>query len=136
MTEKLTPSLLFYLQRYAGDGSTVEDLLQETLLRATRGVESFAGDASHKTWVYSIATRVAADYLRQPARRLHVVEFVEADAPVGPDESADERLIVDEMNTSDGPAVVRKTKRAGRSTGSLVHQAVLVELNGIEPMTS
>jgi RNA polymerase sigma-70 factor, ECF subfamily len=96
--EEITQPLLRYLQRSVGDRATAEDLLQETLLRATRGLEAFQERASLKTWIYSIATRVAADYLRHPDRRVRIVDIVDADEPASREESADERLIVNEMN--------------------------------------
>ncbi len=98
LNEQLTQPLLRYLLRYVGDRATAEDLLQETLIRATRGLEGFAARATLKTWVYSIATRVAADYLRHPDRRVRIVEIADAEEPYGTEQLADEQLIVDEMN--------------------------------------
>jgi RNA polymerase sigma-70 factor (ECF subfamily) len=98
LNEQFAQPLLRYLQRYVGDRATAEDLLQETLLRATRGLEGFAARAGLKTWVYSIATRVAADYLRHPDRRVRVVEIADAETLYDGEELADEQLIVDEMN--------------------------------------
>lgn len=98
LNETLRQPLLRYLERYAGDHATAEDLLLETLIRATRGLEGFEGRATLKTWVYSIASRVAADYLRHPERRLHIIEIADVAEPCEPDEPADEQLILDEMN--------------------------------------
>src|SRR6266542_159747 len=44
LNEQLAQPLLRYLQRYVGDRATAEDLLQETLLRATRGLEGFRSE--------------------------------------------------------------------------------------------
>ncbi len=96
--EELTPMLLRYLQRLAGDRATAEDLLQETLLRVTKGAEGFDGRSSVKTWVFAIATRVAADYLRNPGRRAQIVDVDEADDRQTLADSADEQLISGEMN--------------------------------------
>lgn len=46
-----------------------EDLTQETYLRAMRALPRFAGRSSARTWLYSIARRVAADHLRATASR-------------------------------------------------------------------
>jgi DNA-directed RNA polymerase specialized sigma24 family protein len=40
---------------------TAEDLLQETLLAAWRGLEQFEGRASVRAWLYRIATNRALD---------------------------------------------------------------------------
>jgi RNA polymerase sigma-70 factor (ECF subfamily) len=95
---ELSPVLLRYLQRYAGDRPTADDLLQETLMRMARGLPDFAGRASVKTWAFSIATRVAADHYRSPHRRLHIVDVDEAADLPDEDRRADERMVVDEMN--------------------------------------
>jgi RNA polymerase sigma-70 factor (ECF subfamily) len=46
-----------------------EDLAQETYLRAVRALPQFAGRSSVRTWLFSIARRVAADHVRQSTRR-------------------------------------------------------------------
>ncbi|GGL20607.1 sigma-70 family RNA polymerase sigma factor [Mangrovihabitans endophyticus] len=47
----------------------VEDLAQETYLRAVRALPSFAGRSSVRTWLLAIARRVAADHVRLATRR-------------------------------------------------------------------
>lgn len=46
-----------------------EDLTQETYLRALRALPSFAGRSSARTWLLSIARRVAADQIRRTMTR-------------------------------------------------------------------
>jgi RNA polymerase sigma-70 factor (ECF subfamily) len=41
------------------------DLAQETFLLAYRGMESFRGESSAKTWLFTIARRVWIDFLRR-----------------------------------------------------------------------
>jgi RNA polymerase sigma-70 factor (ECF subfamily) len=97
LAKELSPLLLRYLQRYAGERSVAEDLLQETLIRMQKGLPRFAGRSSVKTWAFAIATRVAADHFRKPDRRLQVVDMSEvAELPDG-EEGSDERLIAGEM---------------------------------------
>lgn len=52
-----------------GGPSEAEDLTQETYLRALRALPRFAGRASARTWLLSIARRVAADHVRGAVRR-------------------------------------------------------------------
>lgn len=99
IAKELSPPLLRYLQRYVGERTVGDDLLQETLIRMARGLPGFAGRSSLKTWAFAIATHVAADYFRDPERRLHIVELDEAAELADTDRSTDERLVVDEMNT-------------------------------------
>ncbi|MGB9281275.1 MAG: sigma-70 family RNA polymerase sigma factor [Pseudonocardiaceae bacterium] len=46
-----------------------EDLTQETYLRALRALPGFAGRSSARTWLLSIARRVAADQVRRAMAR-------------------------------------------------------------------
>ncbi|MFJ6194697.1 sigma-70 family RNA polymerase sigma factor [Micromonospora sp. NPDC092111] len=55
-----------FLHHLLADAET-DDLVQETYLRAMRAMPRFAGRSSARTWLFSIARRVAADHLR--ARR-------------------------------------------------------------------
>ena len=97
LAQEVAQPLLRYLQRYVGDEAVADDLLQETLIRIARGLPDFAGRASAKTWAFSIATHVAADYFRRPERRLRIVAVEEAESAANSDASIDEQLVVDEM---------------------------------------
>jgi RNA polymerase sigma-70 factor (ECF subfamily) len=55
--------------RHLLGGSDTDDLVQETYLRALRGLPRFAGRSSARTWLLSIARRVAADQLRAARTR-------------------------------------------------------------------
>lgn len=46
------------------DRTLAEDAVQETFLKAYRGLSSFRGDASEKTWLTSIAVHVCRDVQR------------------------------------------------------------------------
>lgn len=94
----LAQPLLRYLERYVGDLAVAQDLSQETLMRMYKGFESFAGRSSIKTWAFSIANRVAADYLRHPDRRMRIVELDEVAEPADPERAVDEEMVVGEMN--------------------------------------
>ena len=66
--------------RATGDGGIVEDLAQETFLRAFKALPLFEGDAKLSTWLCTIAHRVAIDYVRKIAR------LRESSLPVSEDE--------------------------------------------------
>jgi RNA polymerase sigma-70 factor, ECF subfamily len=60
------------VQRFLGhlcDPADVDDLTQETYLRAMSGLRRFAAQSSATTWLLSIARRVAADNVRIATRR-------------------------------------------------------------------
>jgi RNA polymerase sigma-70 factor (ECF subfamily) len=98
LARELAQPIMRYLERYVGNHAVAEDLWQETLLRMNKGLSSFAGRSSIKTWAFSIASRVAADYFREPGRKTRIVELDEAAELAAPDRAIDERLVIDEMN--------------------------------------
>jgi RNA polymerase sigma-70 factor (ECF subfamily) len=59
--------------RATGNHAVVEDLAQETFLRVFRGLPYFDGRSQLSTWIYTIAHRVAIDYLRQMGRLRQVM---------------------------------------------------------------
>lgn len=57
------PRIFRYLARLVGP-SEAEDLTQEVFVRVSRGLPDFKGTARLSTWIYRIATNVAADRWR------------------------------------------------------------------------
>jgi len=61
------------LYRYAlhrtGNPDTAEDLVQETLLAAWRGRDSYQGGSSERTWLTGILRHKIADHLRRGSRQ-------------------------------------------------------------------
>jgi RNA polymerase sigma-70 factor (ECF subfamily) len=56
------------LSRYERDPQRLEDLAQETFVKAWRGLEQFDGRAPLEHWLSRIAVRVAIDHLRHCKR--------------------------------------------------------------------
>ncbi|MDB6065373.1 MAG: polymerase, sigma-24 subunit, RpoE [Pedosphaera sp.] len=56
------------LHRYERDAQKVEDLAQETFIKAWRFLERFDGRAPFHHWLSKIALRVALDHLRRQKR--------------------------------------------------------------------
>jgi RNA polymerase sigma-70 factor (TIGR02960 family) len=69
LTEPYRHELQLHCYRIVGSTQDAEDLLQETLLAAWRGLDQFTERASIRTWLYRIATNRALDALRANARR-------------------------------------------------------------------
>lgn len=59
----------------------VEDLTQETYLRALRALPGFAGRACARTWLLAIARRVAADQIRRAKARPRTTPVADWDTP-------------------------------------------------------
>ncbi len=69
LTDPYRRELQVHVYRIVGSAQDAEDLLQETLLAAWRGLEQFEGRASVRAWLYRIATNRALDALRASRRR-------------------------------------------------------------------
>ncbi|MFV8753146.1 sigma-70 family RNA polymerase sigma factor [Nannocystaceae bacterium ST9] len=62
-------ALTGHCYRMLGSISEADDAVQDTMIRAWRGLERFEGRASLRTWLYRIATRVCLDALEDRTRR-------------------------------------------------------------------
>ena len=58
-----------------------DDLTQETYLRAIPALAGYRGEASARTWLLSIARRVAADAIRRSARRRRLLRTLGGGPP-------------------------------------------------------
>jgi len=61
--------------RMSGSLTDADDLLQDTFLRAWKGLPGFEGHASLRTWLYKVATSACLDALENKSRRLLPVDL-------------------------------------------------------------
>lgn len=66
--ESFQGELKSFLLRMTASVQDAEDIVQDTYLRAQAKIETFRGDSSLKTWVFSIASNLARDLLRSKKR--------------------------------------------------------------------
>src|SRR5215217_2463677 len=69
LTEPYRRELQLHCYRIVGSVQDAEDLVQETLLAAWRGLGRFEGRSSVRAWLYRIATNRCLNALRARARR-------------------------------------------------------------------
>jgi RNA polymerase sigma-70 factor, ECF subfamily len=67
--------LTVYCRRTLGSAFDADDAVQETMVRAWRGLEQFEGRASLRSWLYRIATNVCCDMRRGPWRRTVLMDL-------------------------------------------------------------
>ena len=63
-----SPQLRSYLFRLTAHKEDTEDLLQDTYIKASEKLHTFENRSSLKTWIFTIATNLAKDYLRTKKR--------------------------------------------------------------------
>src|SRR5579862_6069998 len=71
-----------YCYRMLGSAFEADDAVQETMLRAWRGSDSFEGRSSLRSWLYRIATNVCLDMLRGEKRRALPMDLGPSSPPV------------------------------------------------------
>lgn len=67
--ERYRRELTGYCYRMLGGAHEAEDAVQETMLRAWKGIGGFEGRSALRSWVYRIATNVCLEMLRSSQRR-------------------------------------------------------------------
>jgi RNA polymerase sigma-70 factor, ECF subfamily len=80
--EQHRSELTAYCYRMLASPFEAEDAVQETMIRAWRGLERFEGRAKLRSWLYRIATNVCLDMLAGRERRARPMDLGPASAPL------------------------------------------------------
>jgi RNA polymerase sigma-70 factor, ECF subfamily len=83
--EEYRSELTGYCYRMLGGAFEAEDAVQETFIRAWRGLDRFEGRAALRSWLYRIATNVCLNMLDASQRRARPMDL-------GPASTADKTL--------------------------------------------
>jgi RNA polymerase sigma-70 factor, ECF subfamily len=89
--------------RVIGREEEARDVVQETFLRAFRGIGNFRGQAKFSSWVYRIALNLCRDWIRRERRAPILptpegVDVIELAAEQGPVESIEDLVARREMS--------------------------------------
>lgn len=62
------------ISRYIQSPQEIEDLVQETFIKAYRGIKTFRGDSQFSTWLHRIGVNTAMNYLSTKRSRIPLYE--------------------------------------------------------------
>ena len=113
LVEKYHRKLGRLLGRMIRDQAEVEDVVQESFIKAYRALPNFRGDSAFYTWLYRIGINTAKNYLVSMGRRPQVMQEVEI-------EDVENFEGGYEMRTTDTPETALMTKQIAQTVNDTV----------------
>jgi RNA polymerase sigma-70 factor (ECF subfamily) len=86
-----------FVLRHVRDEALADDLTQETFLRAQRSIRTYRGEASRRTWLFSIALNVVRDQFRSRQRAPNSTALDSVEPQASPDEGGEQAVLESEM---------------------------------------
>lgn len=71
---QFTGDMLSWATHKVSDGELAKDLVQDTFLAAAEKIDSFKGDSSAKTWLFSILNYKIIDYYRSKVKQTSTID--------------------------------------------------------------
>ena len=98
------------VRQHVGPRGPVEDLVQDTFVKALRGIGGFRGSSSFSTWAVTIAVNLSRDWLRKTSRRKRLAPPADVDQSALPDRSG--RAAGSDLETREEAARIREAMTA------------------------
>ena len=113
LVEKYQRKLSRLLSRMIRDQAEIEDVVQESFIKAYRALPNFRGDSAFYTWLYRIGINTAKNYLVSAGRRPSVSTDIEI-------EDAENFEDGNELRTMDTPETALMTKQIAQTVNDAV----------------
>lgn len=113
LVDKYQRKLGRLLSRMIRDQSEIEDVVQESFIKAYRALPNFRGDSAFYTWLYRIGINTAKNYLVSLGRRPTVSTDIEI-------EDAENFDSGDELRTTETPESTMMTKQIAQTVNDTV----------------
>jgi RNA polymerase sigma-70 factor, ECF subfamily len=104
------------ISRMVRDGDLVQDIAQETFIRAYRALPQFRGDSAFYTWLYRIAVNTAKKALMELKRDPLVFES----ALVSTEEGEEPSRVENELSDGETPDAVLATKEIAATVNAAI----------------
>jgi len=73
--KEYSDELYFFIQKRISDSETAKDILQDSFLSAWKGRNMYKGDASERSWLYSICKNKIIDHYRKSASNASLISL-------------------------------------------------------------
>lgn len=113
LVEKYQRKLTRLLSRMIRDQSEIEDVVQESFIKAYRALPNFRGDSAFYTWLYRIGINTAKNYLVSLGRRPSVSTDIEIEDAENFDDGG-------ELRTTETPESALMTKQIAQTVNDAV----------------
>lgn len=113
LVEKYQRKLGRLLSRMIRDQAEVEDVVQESFIKAYRALPNFRGDSAFYTWLYRIGINTAKNYLVSMGRRPQTLKEVEI-------EDVENFEDGDELRSMDTPETAMMTREIAQTVNDTV----------------
>lgn len=113
LVDKYQRKLARLLSRMIRDQTEIEDVVQESFIKAYRALPNFRGDSAFYTWLYRIGINTAKNYLVSMGRRPTVSTDIEI-------EDAENFDSGDELRTTETPESSMMTKQIAQTVNDTV----------------
>jgi RNA polymerase sigma-70 factor (ECF subfamily) len=108
LVEKYRRKLMRLLSRMVRDPDEIEDIAQETFIKAYRALPQFRGDAAFYTWLYRIAVNTAKNHLASKGRGMQSL----SEQALNDEDEPDERLMVQDISTPESELLSKQVAYA------------------------
>lgn len=115
LVERYQERIFALIRHYTRNAVEVEDIAQDTFLKAYRKLEGFQRQSSFSTWLYRVAVNTALDFLKKAGRS--PVQTVE-----------DPEVLASPSSAERGPRIAAPDARMEREEVARITHAVLAEL--------
>ncbi len=95
LVEKYRRKVIRLLSRMVRNADDLEDIAQETFIKAYRALPQFRGDAAFYTWLYRIAINTAKNHLVMRGKTMRTI----SDQAMNEEDEPDERLMAQDIST-------------------------------------
>lgn len=112
LVAKYQRKLIRLLSQFVRDPAEVEDVAQETFIKAYRALPSFRGDSAFYTWLYRIGINTAKNYLVSQGRKAPTLQGIDSEEA----ENFEEGGILREMHTPESELMSKQIAQTVNQT--------------------